>query len=376
MIKRFLEKNIRKDIGKGKVLIVYGPRRVGKTTLVMSLFNKKETLYLNADEVSVQKKLVPESLKSLERIVGGYKNIIIDEAQRVEEIGLVLKIMIDAHPEWNIVATGSSSFDLNSKIKEPLTGRAYEYLLLPLSSKEIALGMGYDNLSREGLYSRIMTLGSYPGVFIMADFDAERELLTITEKYLYKDTLELAEIRQKGLLEALLKSLASMVGSEVSYQKLASLLGVNTVTIQRYIKLLEDALVIYRVGAVSGSVVNKFSNRKRKIYFYDIGIRNAVLGDMSSPDIRADRGALWENFCMNEFRAVYPKDFTTTNYWRGDYGEVDLIVEHRVVKTAYEFKYVQNNKILRLPKEYLQKYPDIKTHLVTPLNLGEILDNI
>jgi uncharacterized protein len=376
MIRRKLEIILINDLGKGKVQIIYGPRRVGKTTLAKSLFPQDETLYLNADLVSTRRLLTPNSLSELERLVGSYKNIIIDEAQRVSDVGLVLKIMIDAHPEWNIIATGSSSFDLNSKVKEPLTGRAYEYLLLPLTTDEIIASYTYGVADLDGLYERLMRLGGYPGVFTLSDQDAERELAAIADKYIYKDTLELVELRQTGLLESLLTALAIQLGSEVSYQKLASLLGVSSATIQRYIKLLENAFIIYRVHALNGGAMNKLSNRKRKIYFYDLGIRNALLGDVSSVQKRLDRGALWEDLCMNEIRAAYPPLFSRFHYWRGEHGEIDLVAENRTHLAAFEFKSSPTITKIRLPKQFIIQYPDVKTTLVTPSTLSSTLADI
>jgi uncharacterized protein len=335
----------------------------------------KRYLYIDAEIGENRRRLSPDSLRSLELMIGDYNNIIIDEAQSVDQIGLVLKIMIDSHPGWNIIATGSSSFDLRSKIKEPLTGRAYEYFLEPLTVAEIVNGLGYQDHELMGLYNRIMSLGSYPGVLMLSEGEAEKELDTIVDRYIYKDTLELIELRQQGVLERLMRALAEQIGSEVSYQKLAGLLGVNVVTIRRYITLLENAFIVYSVHALSGSELNKLSNRKRKIYFYDLGVRNMIIGRMVHMDTRSDAGGLWENLCMNEIRNAYPTLMTKIYYWRGVYGEVDMVVEHRGELTAYEFKLGKDAR-LRLPKEFVSRYPNLTVSLVNPDNLNRIIKKV
>lgn len=376
MIPRTLEKLIKESLGKNKVIIVYGPRRIGKTTLVRKILAdapKANQLYLNCDELQTQRALTPSSLASLEQVIGKAKLIVIDEAQRVKNIGLTLKILIDAHPELNIIATGSSSFDLANKIKEPLTGRSIELLLTPLSLAEIKDHFGYQPYQLEEIYEKVMRFGAYPHVFEMDSQQAERELLTIASQYVFKDTLELVELRQQQLLPRLLQALALQTGSEVSYHELGILLGVKNETVARYITLLEQSFIVYRMAALTGNQRSQLSNRKRKVYFYDLGIRNALIENFNELILRQDGGALWETLCVNERRKLHShrQQTVSTYYWRGLYGEVDLIENRSGKWRAFECKW-QANKV-SVPKYFRQNFPDIKIELLNNKTLGKYI---
>jgi predicted AAA+ superfamily ATPase len=372
MIERTIEPQIKSRLGRGRVIVIYGPRRVGKTTISRKFLSeapKAEQLYLNCDELATQEALKPTSLASLERLIGNAKRIVIDEAQRVENIGLSLKLLIDAHPELDIIATGSSSFDLASKVKEPLTGRSYEFFLAPLSLIEIKKFFNYSNLQAETLFDRLMTYGSYPGIVLESDGQVEEELLNIADKYVYKDSLELVEVRQRQVLPRLLQALALQIGQEVSYNELAQNFGVKLETIERYITLLESCYVIYRLPALSGNRPASFSNRKRKVYFYDLGIRNALIQSLQPMGMRADKEALWENFCQNERMKWWQGQPKTTAryYWRGLYGEVDLIEIANGKECAFEFS--PNEQKFNIPKYFKEAYPKAPLELIHQKNL-------
>lgn len=377
MIHRELEENIRQSLNKGKIIIVYGPRRMGKTTLVkkiLSDFPINERLYLNCDETQTQNDLAPVSLPSLEQAIGKAKTIVIDEAQRVQNIGLSLKILIDAHPELNIIATGSSSFDLANKIKEPLTGRSIELHLLPLSLAEIRNHFDYRPQQLEGVYEKLMRYGGYPSVFEMDGMQAERELRTIASQYIFKDTLELVEIRQQQLLPRLLEALALQIGSEVSYHELGVLLGVKLETVARYITLLEQSFIIYRLPALTGNQRSQLSSRKRKVYFYDLGIRNALVSNFNDLTLRQDVGGLWETLCVNERRKLHSnrQDFVDMYYWRGVYGEVDLVESRSGNWQAFECKW--NSDKFKTPKYFREKFPDVGVNLLNQKTLASYID--
>lgn len=374
MIQRTIEKNLRNKLGKGRVIVLYGPRRVGKTTLTRQLLEevpKNDQLYLNCDELSTQEALKPNSLASLERVIGSAKRIVIDEAQRVVNIGLSLKLLIDAHPEMDIIATGSSSFELANKVKEPLTGRSYEFHLSPLSISEIQNHFNYSNIQMETLYERLMRFGSYPGIINENDESAEEELKIIADRYVYKDTLELIELRQRQLLPSLLQQLALNIGQETSYHELGNLLGVKLETIERYITLLESAFIIHRLPALTGKQ-GSLSNRKRKVYFYDLGIRNALIQSLQPLSMRSDKEALWENFCINERLKSQQAGGSVPEryYWRGiNGGKVDLVENKNNQWSAFGFSWSESEK-LSIPKYFAETYPNTK---LKPINHQSLL---
>ena len=374
MIERTIVPLIRSHLGRGRVIVIYGPRRVGKTTIARQILDEapvEERLYLNCDEMVTADALKPTSLAALERVIGQARRIVIDEAQRVENIGLTLKLLIDTHPELDIIATGSSSFDLAGKVKEPLTGRAYEFMLTPLSLIEIKNYFGYSDLQLQTLLPRLLRLGSYPGIVLTDDGRADEEIVSLANNYVYKDSLELAELRQRQLLPRLLQALALHIGQEVSYHELGVTFGVKVETIERYITLLEMAFVVYRLPALTGSVQGNLSNRKRKVYFHDLGIRNALIQSLQPLDLRADRDALWENFCMNErIKHWQVRDERLQRYyWRSLGSELDLIEAKDSTYSAYDFSYT--DKKLVTPKYFSDTYPGVEAQLIHPGNLLE-----
>lgn len=367
---------IRTHLGRGRVIIIYGPRRVGKTTVARQLLNEvpaSDQLYLNCDEMVTADALKPTSLAALERVIGQAKRIVIDEAQRVENIGLTLKLLIDSHPELDIIATGSSSFDLAGKVKEPLTGRAYEFMLTPLSLAEIKTYFGYTDLQVQTLLPRLLRLGSYPGIILTDDTRADEEIIALATNYVYKDSLELVELRQRQLLPRLLQALALQIGQEVSYHELGVTFGVKVETIERYITLLEMAFVVYRLPALTGTKQGMLSNRKRKVYFYDLGIRNALIQSLQPLDLRADTDALWENFCMNERMKFWQGQEKRVQryYWRSLGNELDLVEAVDTTYTAFDFAYQE--KKLTTPKYFTDTYPGSEATLIHAGNLTQWL---
>ncbi len=379
MIVRTLEKQIRSKLGKGRVMVIYGPRRVGKTTLARKILQDapaNEQLYLNCDEMITQEALKPTSLASLERTIGGAKRIVIDEAQRVVNIGLTLKLLIDAHPELDIIATGSSSFELANKVKEPLTGRSWEFFLAPFSISEIKQHFHYSDLQMETLLERLLRLGSYPGVVLASEADAAQDIVAIAERYIYKDALELVEVRQRQLLPRLLQALALNIGQEISYHELGITFGVKLETVERYITLLESAFVVYRLPALSGTQRSQLSSRKRKVYFYDLGIRNSLLQSMQPLALRNDRAALWENFCMNErLKWQQAQNQPTQNYyWRGlNGGAVDLVESSEGTWRAFDFRFDEEK--VTVPKFFVESYPEAALKVIHNKNLVAWLGN-
>lgn len=374
MIERTITPLIRSHLGRGRIIVLYGPRRVGKTTVARQLLAEVpsgEQLYLNCDEMVTADALKPTSLAALERVIGQAKRIVIDEAQRVENIGLTLKLLIDSHPELDIIATGSSSFDLAGKVKEPLTGRAYEFMLTPLSVGEIKRYFNYNDLHMQTLLPRLLRLGSYPGIILTDDNRADEEIIALANNYVYKDSLELVELRQRQLLPRLLQALALQIGTEVSYHELGVTFGVKVETIERYITLLEMAFVVYRLPALTGTTQGMLSNRKRKVYFYDLGIRNALIQSLQPLDLRADRDALWENFCMNERLKHWQAEDKRIQryYWRSLGNELDLVEASNGHYEAYDFAY--DSKKLTTPKYFSDVYPGVEAKLIHRDNFAQ-----
>lgn len=374
IIERTITPLIRSHLGRGRVIVIYGPRRVGKTTIARQILDEvpdNERLYLNCDEMVTADALRPTSLAALEQVIGQAKRIVIDEAQRVENIGLTLKLLIDSHPELDIIATGSSSFDLAGKVKEPLTGRAYEFMLMPLSLAEVKQYFGYNDLQLQTIMPRLLRLGSYPGIVLTDETRADEEIISLANNYVYKDSLELVELRQRQLLPRLLQALALQIGQEVSYHELGNTFGVKVETIERYITLLEMAFVVYRLSALTGTVKGNLSNRKRKVYFYDLGVRNALIQSLQPLDLRGDRDVLWENFCMNERMKYWQArdERVQRYYWRSLSHELDLVEVKNNTYSAYDFSLA--DKKLITPKFFLDTYPDTHATIIHTGNICE-----
>lgn len=346
MIKRIIEPLLQKRVNQGKILVVMGPRQTGKTTLVRLLMEKTQgkILFLSGDDPSVRTRLTDASLENLRSLVSGLNLLVIDEAQRIQNIGLTLKLLVDQFPQVQVIATGSSSFDLANAMNEPLTGRKFEFHLYPISWQEWEAYIGNFN-AVSGLEQR-MIFGMYPEV--LTNIGEEKEVLaSLTSSNLYKDLLSFSLIRKPEVLERLLQALALQLGSEVSYNEISNLLKINKETVANYITALEQAYIIFRLGAFSRNLRQEIAT-SRKIYFFDNGIRNALIGNFNPLALRKDVGALWENFLISERmkRNHYARKlFVNSYFWRTRQGqEIDYIEDSDGELRAYEFKWDPSRK--------------------------------
>jgi len=373
MISRELEKQLVQHFFRGKIIMLSGARQVGKTTLIEMLLQKRKEkiLYLNADETDVRELLTDTTSTSLKSIVGNHKIIFIDEAQRVKNIGITLKLFADQIKDVQVIVTGSSSFDLANEMNEPLTGRKYEFMLFPLSFSEMVEHHG--QLEEKRLLEHRLIYGYYPE--IVTKPGEEKELLKLlANSYLYRDLLTLEQIKKPVLLEKILRALALQLGSEVSYNEVAQLVNADQETVEKYIDLLEKSFVLFRLPAFSHNVRNEIKKGK-KIYFYDNGIRNAIIGNFNLLISRNDTGALWENFLISErMKYLYYHNINVKRYfWRTvQQQEIDYIEEQERKLSAYEFKWNKKARA-KFPKTFIRAYPDSETHLVTQGNFENFL---
>jgi predicted AAA+ superfamily ATPase len=373
MIKRILQFTIAERLFKGKAIILFGPRQSGKSTLVEKLLRDtgQSWLYLNGDEADVRENLTNTNSTQLKALAGGNKIVFIDEAQRISNIGLTLKLFTDQLKDIQVIATGSSAFELSSQENEPLTGRKYEFMLYPFCFKEMAEHHGL--LEEKRLLEQRLIFGYYPE--IVTTLGQEMELLKLlANSYLYKDLLNLEQIKKPVLLEKLLKALALQAGNEVSYHELSQTVEADKGTVEKYIDLLEKAFVIFRLPALNRNVRNEIKKGK-KIYFYDCGIRNAIINNFNPINSRIDAGALWENFFIAErVKHLQYRGIEVAHYfWRTtQQQEIDLIEEINGNMTAFECKWNARSKS-KFPLTFISNYPGAKTHLATPGNMEEFL---
>ena len=373
-IERTIADRINSRLSDPKALIIKGARQVGKTTLIHRLTKEATAvLWVDGDDPSHRLRWNNINRQLLNRLVRGYAYLVIDEAQRIENVGLTVKMAIDGKLPIKVILSGSSSLNLASTLNEPLTGRKWSFELFPLSWNEIVGAYRFaDALNR---LEDLLIFGCYPEVVTAADSQEER-LREIAASYLYKDILEYGDVRKPDLLVKLLRAIAYQVGSEVSYQELSLLLGVDNKTIQRYIQLLEDSYVLFRLPPLSTNPRKEIST-SRKIYFFDNGIRNAVIDDFSPLDERNDRGQLWENFMVVE---LYKQQRNHTQggqfyFWRSrNQAEVDLVVKKGSAYHAYEFKYSTKKKA-RFPAAFLERYTPVQTSVVHPGNFYDLLES-
>lgn len=354
MIKRILQSDIERLLFSGKAIVVLGPRQSGKTTLIKEVLRGKDHLFLNADDATVRQLLTAPDTATLRRLVGNYRIVFVDEAQRLPEVGLTLKLLVDEFPRVQLLVSGSSALEIAQHINEPLTGRKWEFHLLPISWEEFESAVGFTEAERQ-LEQRLL-YGMYPDV-INNPGTQGLVLQQLTESYLYKDILSLASIRKPELLERLLQALALQLGSEVSYNELAQLLGVDKATVMNYIDLLEKAFIVFRIRSFSRNIRNEIKNN-RKVYFWDNGIRNMLVANFNPLDLRTDKGALWENFVIAERAKFlrYHQVVANRYFWRTvQQQEIDYLEEHGGMIAPYEIKWKDTRKV-RTPAAFAKAY--------------------
>ena len=374
MIKRNIEAKIVKDFRRNKIITLLGPRQVGKTTLLEQIIEEarnKKIMTLNCDDDDDRMLLQDKSSTELKNLIGNNDIVMIDEAQRVENIGLTLKKIGDLKTKSNIMVTGSSSLNLGDKINEPATGRLIEYNLFPFTVAELADHTSWREEQR--MLNQRLIYGLYPEV-VMYPEDARRTLMTISNSYLYKDLLSYDGVRKPALLQNIVRALALQVGSEVSYNELAQLVGADKTTVEKYIDLLEKCFVVFRLPSYSRNLRNEIKKGK-KIYFYDNGIRNAVLSNFATPEFRTDMGALWENFLVSERlkRNVYSGSYAQMFFWRTQsQQEIDYIEECDGQLNAFEFKWNPKTKA-SIPKTFIETYPGSSFEVISPDNYEDFI---
>ncbi len=361
-----------------KIIILYGQRQVGKTTLVKHIFENisdKKVLQVNADFSPHADVFSSRDMDKLRLFVAGFDYLFIDEAQRIPDIGINLKILYDNFPDLRILVTGSSSLDLANRVNEPLTGRTWTFRLHPFSAGELAARSNV--LDYHSRLEEWLLFGAYPGVLELENrADKATFLHELTHAYLYKDVLEISGIRQSSKLRDLLRLLAFQIGSEVSFNELGRQLSLDTVTVQRYVDLLEKAFVLKTVGGYSRNLRKEIS-KKQKIYFLDLGVRNALIEKFAPLNLRDDTGRLWENFLFIERSKLLDNAQTRANqfFWRLQTGaEIDYVEEYAGKLTGYEFKF--GNKEVHAPAAWKETYPEATFQTIyrdnwLPFVLGE-----
>lgn len=372
MITRSIETEIQNELGKGKAIVILGARQVGKTTLLKEMFKEREQiLFLNGDESDVRAMLEHPTSTALKAIIGDKKTLIIDEAQRITDIGLKLKIIIDNIPDVQVIATGSSSFELANKINEPLTGRKWEHKMFPLSFTELVRNNGL--LEEKRMLRHRLVYGGYPDV-VMNEGQEKKILKELSEDYLYKDILAFDKIQKSDKLVKLLQALALQTGSQVSYNELGQICGLSSGTVESYIDILEKCYIVFRLGSFSRNLRNELKS-SRKIYFYDNGIRNAIIANFNPVDLRNDIGALWENYIVSERIKAnsYNGRFCNSWFWRtAQQQEVDYLEEEDGKLSAFEFKY-NPKRAARAPLTFTKAYPEAGFKVITPDNVEDFL---
>lgn len=372
MITRSIEQRIRKQLFGGRAIVIMGARRVGKTTLFRQLLESEDNvLWMSGDEPDVRGLFENITSTRLKAIIGSARLVVIDEAQRITDIGIKLKLITDQMPEVQLLASGSSSFDLANKINEPLTGRKWEYKLFPLSFAEL---VGETNLLEEKrMIPHRMVYGSYPDV-VTHQGDEIAILRELTQSYLYKDILEFDKIHKPDKLAKLLQALAYQIGSEVSFNELAQLCDLDAKTIANYVTILEQAYIIFRLGSFSRNLRNELKS-SRKIFFYDNGIRNAIIGNFSQVENRDDVGALFENYVIAECvkRKEYTGDYANSWFWRNtNRQEIDYIEEKDGQLNAFELKWNPKRKC-SAPLSFRNAYPNASFTVIHHDNIEELL---
>ena len=373
LIKRIIEDGIRGRLFTGKAIVIMGARQVGKTTLLKQLFAEAngDVYWLSGDDQDVRDLFENVTATRLRAHFGHHRVVIIDEAQRISDVGIKLKLIVDQIPEVQLVATGSSSFELANRINEPLTGRKWEYRLFPLSFAELATSTSL--LEEKRMLPHRLVYGSYPDV-VNRPGDEVAVLRSLLDGYLYKDILEFDKIHKPEKLTKLLQAIAYQVGSEVSYNELSQVCGLDPKTVANYITILEQAYIIFRLGTFSRNLRNELKS-SRKLFFYDNGIRNALIGNFTQIENRTDVGALFENYMVSERLKMkeYSGNYANSWFWRTTaQQELDYIEEKDGQLDAYEFKWSPRRKA-SLPLSFRNAYPLARFTVITRDNIEDFL---
>ncbi len=373
MIKRILQDKITALIGGKKAITIMGARQVGKSTLLQILFgDRNDVMWMNGDDVDIQDLFRGITSTRLKAVIGDKKVIVIDEAQRIKDIGLRIKLITDQIAGVQVVATGSSSFELSSKLNESLVGRKREFRMFPISFAEMVGNTSF--LEETRMIPHRMIYGYYPEV-VCNPGEEQAILKELTDSYLYKDVLSLDNISKPDKLIRMLRALALQIGSQVSYNEVGNLIGLDSKTIERYIDILEKSFIIFRISSFSRNLRNELK-ASRKIYFWDLGIRNALIGNMAQMENRQDVGALWENYVIAERmkKNIYGGSFVQPYFWRTrQQSEIDYLEEENGLLCAYEFKWNTKKADTSCPAAFRTAYPDAKFKVVTPGNIEEFL---
>jgi uncharacterized protein len=375
IIPRYAQSLVERWLFRNKAIILYGARQVGKTTLArqVAALHDPQWQYLQCEQTSVQQLLGQKDAEVYRRYFGAARIIVLDEAQKVEDIGTIIKIMVDMLPEYQIIATGSSSFDLANTLNEPLTGRHITITLYPFSFREL---YGQHLLIGQAQIPERLVLGSYPEIVAAPDVRTAQQLLTtLSGDYLYKDIFTFETVKQPALVTNLLKLLALQVGNEVNLNSLATVLHTTRVTVERYIHLLEQAFVIYRLRSYSTNPRKEIS-RGFKVYFYDLGVRNSIIGDFTLLENRSDAGALWENFCINERmkKNSSEQSFVQAYFWRTySQSEVDYVEVDNTQLSAFEYKLHNRKQQKKVSAAFIAQYQPMVAAVISLENFLEFV---
>ena len=372
MIERKLQRVIEGKLFSGKALILLGARQVGKTSLLQQMMDKRsDCLWLNGDELDVQQMFGNTSADRLKALLGGYKIVVIDEAQRIKDVGLRLKLITDQIKDIQLIATGSSAFELANEVNEPLTGRKWQYQMFPLSFAEMVQHHGL--IKEKRLLPHRLVYGYYPEV-VTSNGNEKQVLKQLADAYLYKDILAWENIKHPDKLLMLLRALAYQVGSQVSFNELGSICSMDAKTVEKYTVLLEQCFVIFRLPSFARNLRNELK-ASRKIFFYDNGIRNALIADFTLPEMRQDIGQLWENFIISERmkHLAYNGMWTNTYFWRTkQQQEIDYLEESDGRILACEMKW--NPKVkAKLPASFMEAYPNTEFVVVNRENVEDFI---
>jgi len=373
MIHRILDDKINSLLGGKKAIMVMGARQVGKSTLLHQIFdNRNDVLWLNGDDPDVQSLFVSMTSTRIKTMIGNNKVVIIDEAQRIADIGLRMKLITDQVPNVQLIATGSSSFELASRLNESLAGRKREFKMFPLSFSEMVNHTNF--LEEKRLLPHRLVYGYYPEI-VESPGNERIALRELTDSYLYKDVLVYNGIHKSEKLVKLVKALAFQIGSQVSYNEIGQLIGLDSKTVERYVDVLEQTYIVFKLDSFARNLRNELKS-SRKIYFWDLGIRNAIIGNLAPIENRNDAGALWENFVISERlkQNSYNGSFAQCYFWRTQQQqEIDFLEEQDGLMHCYEFKWNTKKANAKCPVTFSNAYPGAEFKVITPDNVEEMI---